>query len=66
MLSPRSAGLLLAYSSHVHGLMFHSTAVSKQWDTWGFVENGTWYAYYLITEVSAGEDILTSSHTLWR
>ena len=22
-------------------LMFHSKAVSKQWDTWAFVENGT-------------------------
>jgi hypothetical protein len=44
-------------------LMFHSTAVSKQWDTWAFVENGTWYAYYLITEVSAGEGfgVATSS-----
>jgi len=36
-------------------LMFRSTAVSKQWDTWAFVENGTYYAYYLITEVSYGE-----------
>ena len=36
-------------------LMFHSDAVSKQWDTWVFVENGTYYAYYLITEVSFGE-----------
>ena len=24
-------------------LMFHSNAVSKQWDTWVFVENGTFY-----------------------
>ncbi|KAL1529474.1 hypothetical protein AB1Y20_000421 [Prymnesium parvum] len=45
------------------GLMFHSTAVTKQWDTWGFVENGTWYAYYLVTEHSPGEGfgVATSS-----
>ena len=36
-------------------LMFHSNVVAKQWDTWAFVENGTWYAYYLITEHSPGE-----------
>ena len=24
-------------------LMFKSDAVSKQWDTWVFVENGTYY-----------------------
>eukprot|EP00041_Stephanoeca_diplocostata_P018011 m.373713 g.373713 ORF g.373713 m.373713 type:complete len:644 (-) comp20889_c0_seq1:95-2026(-) len=38
-----------------HGLMFQSQNVSKQWDTWAFVENGTFYAYYLITEESPGE-----------
>ena len=37
------------------GLMFASKAVSKQWDTWAFVENGTWFSYYLVTEVSYGE-----------
>eukprot|EP00947_MAST-08B_sp_MAST-8B-sp1_P000874 g874.t1 len=35
--------------------MFHSKNVSKQWDTWVYVENGTYYAYYLVTEVSYGE-----------
>jgi len=35
--------------------MFHSKVVTKQWDTWAFVENGTFYAYYLVTEVSYGE-----------
>jgi hypothetical protein len=35
--------------------MFHSKQVSKQWDTWVFVENKTFYAYYLVTEVSYGE-----------
>lgn len=34
-----------------NGLMFHSEAVTKEWDTWVFVENGTYYAYYLVTEV---------------
>ena len=29
--------------------MFRSHAVSSQWDTWAFVENETFYAYYLIT-----------------
>ena len=37
------------------GLMFQSTAVSSQWDTWAFVENGTYYVYYLVTEYSPGE-----------
>ena len=27
-------------------LMFQSRAVSSQWDTWAFIENGTYYAYY--------------------
>ena len=36
-------------------LMFKSDAVTKQWDTWAFVENGTFFAYYLVTEVSYGE-----------
>ena len=54
---------LLLLSTGCSGLMFHSTAVTKQWDTWAFVENGTWYAYYLITEVSYGEGfgVATSS-----
>ena len=47
----------------VSALMFHSTAVSKQWDTWAFVENGTWYAYYLITEVSPGEGFGVATST---
>ena len=36
-------------------LMFQSHAVTSQWDTWAFCENGTYYAYYLITEHSPGE-----------
>ena len=35
-----------------NALMFHSEAVTKEWDTWVFVENSTYYAYYLVTEVS--------------
>jgi hypothetical protein len=35
--------LLLQLSPHADALMFHSNAVSKQWDTWVFVENGTFY-----------------------
>ena len=35
--------LLLQLSCSVDALMFHSNAVSKQWDTWVFVENGTFY-----------------------
>jgi hypothetical protein len=31
--------------SGASALMFHSDAVSKEWDTWVFVENGTFYAY---------------------
>ena len=46
---------LLVLLRSCSALMFHSDAVSKQWDTWVFVENGTYYAYYLITEVSFGE-----------
>jgi hypothetical protein len=42
-------GSLLACSD---ALMFHSEAVTKQWDTWVFVENSTYYAYYLVTEVN--------------
>ena len=30
--------------------MFKSTLVEAHWDTWVFVENGSFYAYYLITE----------------
>ena len=47
--------LLGALLGPCHALMFHSSAVSKEWDTWVFVENGTFYAYYLVTEVSFGE-----------
>mmetsp|Transcript_35342 Transcript_35342/g.92425 ORF Transcript_35342/g.92425 Transcript_35342/m.92425 type:complete len:644 (+) Transcript_35342:71-2002(+) len=36
-------------------LMFQSDAVSSQWDTWAFMENGTYYAFYLVTEHSPGE-----------
>ena len=37
------------------GLMFRSHNVTSQWDTWAFVENGTYYVYYLVTEHSPGE-----------
>jgi hypothetical protein len=46
---------LALLSSTCSALMFHSKNVSKQWDTWVFVENKTFYAYYLVTEVSYGE-----------
>jgi hypothetical protein len=41
----RWLGVLLAAGAvpTVHGLMFHSNAVTSQWDTWAFVENGTFY-----------------------
>ena len=45
--------LLLGRASDA--LMFQSHAVTSQWDTWAFCENGTYYAYYLITEHSPGE-----------
>ena len=35
--------LLSVLPTAANGLMFASTAVKKQWDTWGFVENGTWF-----------------------
>ena len=58
MINMHRALLLLAVHAHLpcEALMFHSTNVSKQWDTWAFVENGTYFAYYLITEASPGED----------
>jgi hypothetical protein len=55
MLRRALLGLLLRGGTPVVGLMFQSTAVSSQWDTWAFAENGTYYAYYLITEHSPGE-----------
>ena len=59
----RSALAAACLLGSVSSLMFHSKAVSKQWDTWAFVENGTFYAYYLVTEVSYGEGfgVATSS-----
>jgi hypothetical protein len=50
--------------------MFRSHAVSNQWDTWAFVENGTFYAFYLVTgDGSPGEGfgVATSSNgaTTW-
>ena len=44
-------------------LMFHSRAVTKEWDTWVFAENGTYYAYYLVTEVSYGEGFGVATST---
>ena len=57
--SPETTAIMLAVlllsSGAACGLMFQSHAVSSQWDTWAFVENGTYYAYYLVTEHSPGE-----------
>ena len=44
-----------ALSVPIEGLMFRSTKVAAHWDTWVFVENGTFYAYYLVTEHGPGE-----------
>ena len=51
------AGLVAAacLTNTATALMFRSYNVSSQWDTWAFVENGTFYAYYLVTEASPGE-----------
>ena len=58
------ASLLLLLLLHgCSALMFHSSAVSKEWDTWVFVENGTFYAYYLVTEVSFGEGFGVATST---
>ena len=37
--------MLLILPVPAAALIFHSDEVSKQWDTWVFVENGTFYAY---------------------
>lgn len=42
--------LLLLLPSPASTMMFKSDLVAAQWDTWAFVEDGTYYAYYLITE----------------
>ena len=47
--------ILVLLAASAEGLMFKSDVVTKQWDTWAFVENGSYYAYYLITEESPGE-----------
>lgn len=60
MPTPRALLLLLNVEPAL-SLMFqsHNTtgsfSVTSQWDTWAFVENGTFYVYYLITESSPGE-----------
>ena len=46
---------VLLWADAARGLMFQSHAVSSQWDTWAFVENGTYYVFYLVTEHSPGE-----------
>jgi hypothetical protein len=46
---------MLALLLTTHGLVLQSYAVTSQWDTWAFVENRTYYAYYLVTEHSPGE-----------
>jgi len=61
---PALLPLLLGTLLHpCQALMFHSGAVSKEWDTWVFVENGTFYAYYLVTEVSYGEGFGVATST---
>jgi hypothetical protein len=55
-------GLLLLPAS-CSGLMLQSHAVTSQWDTWAFAENGTYYAYYLITEHSPGEGFGVATST---
>ena len=43
--------LLLGSALHVvTALMFHSKSVVDEWDTWAFVENGTFYAFYLVLQ----------------
>jgi hypothetical protein len=51
-MSWRFRNLFLLLAASADGLMFKS---GDTWDTWAFVENGTYYAYYLITEESPGE-----------
>ena len=55
--------VLLSFCESCDGLMFQSKAVTSQWDTWAFVENGTYYAYYLITEHSPGEGFGVATST---
>ena len=40
--------ILLACATRAAAMVFHSSAVADQWDTWAFVENGTFYAFYLV------------------
>ena len=55
--------LLALLPAPAQALMFHSDAVSKQWDTWVFVENGTYYvrapSSHLGQRVAAIEGSLT-------
>jgi hypothetical protein len=57
--------LLASLWTTTHGLMFASTNVTKQWDTWVFVENSTWYAYYLVTRHELAESPLVTAFTSW-
>ena len=41
---------IVVLPNFVAGLMFHSTHVTGQWDTWAFVDGNTYYAFYLITQ----------------
>ena len=50
-MSWRFRNLFLLLAASADGLMFKSDRVTKQWDTWAFVENGTYYAYYLVITV---------------
>ena len=43
---------LPSFLARAAAMMFHSSSVADQWDTWAFVENGTFYAYYLTLQHS--------------
>ena len=42
--------MLIGVLHTVTALMFHSSSVIDEWDTWAFVENGTFYAFYLVLQ----------------
>src|SRR5207244_400189 len=37
------------------GMIFKSEMVSKTWDTWMYYQDGTYYLYYLTSEIGAGD-----------
>ena len=44
-------------------MIFRSSLVQAQWDTWCYSHNGTYYLYYLITEHSPGEGFGVATST---